>query len=123
MAPSAEPPRPICSPGEEEANAEGNSHEKIAGEVVPVEEGSRNRRHPLGPIQIEDVTVAAEEFEYPVKGFENADDQDDNNQVIDYPIAVIREPPVKKANEETRKGHPLEELDPGGKGKEAEGNN
>ena len=114
MAPPPEPPRSICSSGEEIANAQGDNHEEIAREVVSVDEGSRNRRNPVGPIHIEDVAVAAEKFEYPVEGFENTNEENNNNKVIYYPVPVIRMLPAKEEDEEGCEGQPLEELDLGG---------
>ncbi len=65
--------------------------------------------------------MAAEEFEYSVEGFENTHAEDGNDEVMRYPIPVIREPPVQEKDEEPREGQPFEELDLGGKGEETQG--
>jgi hypothetical protein len=103
MPPTHELPISICLTGEEEANAQGDDHEEIAREAVAVEKGP------------------AEEFEHSIEGFEDAHEENGNNQVIRYPISVIRKLPVEEKNEKAREGQPLEEADFGGKREEGEG--
>ena len=65
--------------------------------------------------------VAGEEFEHPVKGFEDAHQKNGDNEVMRCSIPVMREPPAEEKDEEAREGEPLEELDLGCKGKEGKG--
>jgi hypothetical protein len=67
------------------------------------------------------VTVAAEEFEDSVEGFEDAHEKDGNYEVIRHPIVFIRNVPPEEKNEKARKGEPFEELDLSGKGTEGKG--
>lgn len=116
MAPIPDPPMLICLPGKEEANAQRDDHEEIACKAVAVGEGSRNGGDAAGIVQIEDMAVAAKEFEDSVEGFEDPHQEDRNNEVMHPPISVMREPPAEEKKEKARKGQPLEELDLGGKG-------
>jgi len=121
LAPTHWPPKSICLAGEEEANAQRDDHEKIARKAVSVKKGSRDGTNPICPIQIEDVAATAEEFEHSIERFKNAHEEDGNNEVMGYPIPVIRKPPVKEKEKEAGEGQPLEEMDLGGKRKETEG--
>ena len=64
--------------------------------------------------------MAAEEFEYSVEGFEDTHEGDGNDEVMGYPIPVIRKLPVKEKDEEAREGQPFEEFDFGGKRKKTQ---
>jgi len=61
------------------------------------------------------VAAAAEEFEHSIEGLENGHEENGNNEVICYPISVIREPPMEEKNKKAREGQPVEEADFGGK--------
>jgi hypothetical protein len=66
------------------------------------------------------MTVAAEEFEYSVEGFEDTHEEDDDNDVVRYPTSVIQKIPPEENEKEPRQGKPLEELYLCGKREEAE---
>ncbi len=65
--------------------------------------------------------AAAEEFEHSIKGFEDANEKNRDNEVIGRLISVIGEFPVKEDEEKTREREPFEELDFGGKREKTEG--
>ena len=67
------------------------------------------------------MTVAAEEFEYPVEGFKDTHEEDDDNDVVRYPMSVIQKIPPEENEKEPRQGKPLEELDLRSKGKQGKG--
>jgi hypothetical protein len=60
--------------------------------------------------------VPAEEFEYSVKRFEDPYEKNGNNEVIHYPIPILRKPPVKEKDEEASESQPPKKLYLGAKG-------
>jgi hypothetical protein len=90
-----------------------DDHEKITSEVIAVDEGSGDRVDQILPLQIEDLSVAAEEFKDPVERFPNAHRQEDNDEWTCRRVAPLKGSPVKEKEEEPDEGQPFEELDLG----------
>ena len=62
--------------------------------------------------------MAAEEFKYPVEGFDDADQHDDDDEVFRGPLPVGQRLPVQKKEEQSDEGEPFEKFNFGGKRKE-----
>jgi hypothetical protein len=101
-------------------NTQRDDHEKITCEVIAVDEGSGDSVDQILPFQIEDLPMAAEEFEYPVERLPYADCQDDNKEWTYRHVALPKGLPVKEKEEEPDEGQPLEEMDLGNERDETE---
>jgi len=66
------------------------------------------------------VLAAAEEFEHSIEGFEDANEENGDNEVIGHLISVIGEFPVKENEKKTREREPFEKLDFGCKGEKTD---
>jgi len=102
-------------------DAQRNDHEKIAGEVVTVDECSGHRVDQAFPLQVEDLSVTAEKFKDSIERFPNTDCHDDHYEWPQHPVAICEGPPIKEKEEEPDEGQPFEKLDLGNEGDERKG--
>jgi len=113
---------PSCGfTGEKITNTYRDDHEEIACEVVSVDEGSCDRANQTLSLQIEDLSVAAEEFKYPVERFPSTDYHDDDNELTSQSMAIPKRLPVKEKDKQPYESKPFEEIDLGHERNERKG--
>jgi len=118
FAPPAESHPPCSFPRKHEPRAERNDHEEVARKGVAADERSCNRR--IKQFDIQSLIMSAENFEHPIEGFKDADQEDDEDEMFQPPILFSRKVPNLKKEEEADQGEPLDEMDLSGKGNHGE---
>lgn len=104
--------------GKEITNAQGNDHEEIPRKIVAVKKCPGDRGDLGFHVQVKNISMTAEEFEHPVERLCDADQHNDDNELMRGAMRIVHELPTKQKEEETEKSEPLEELDLSGKGEE-----
>lgn len=99
MAPTFEADSLANFAKKKEAHAQRNDHEEVAGKGIPIDESPRDRGHPPRPFQIKDMAVAAEKFNHPIEGFDDAHQHDDDNEVFRGPLPVGQKFPLQEKKE------------------------
>ena len=65
---------------------------------------------------MEDISVATEKLKHPIKRFRDADQQDDNHELIPDAMVLFKRLPAEKKDEQSSECQPLEEFNLGSKG-------
>jgi hypothetical protein len=96
-----------------EAHTHGNDHEEIAREIVTVNKSPGDKGHPF---QMQNLLMAAKEFKYPIKGFENTHEEHSNDERFDSSEAFLKKTRIEEKEKQATQSKPLEEFDLSDKG-------